>query len=138
MAIVDSYPLITVTNLQASREFFVRWFELEPLFEASWVVMLARPGQGSIMLGLMSRDHPSTPPGPEPFDGLGMIVTVQVDDARAVHARLQAAGAPIDHPLSDCPWGQRRFMLRDPSNVLVDVVEQIEPAPGFWDTYPSE
>ena len=26
-------------------------------------------------------------------------------------------------------------MVRDPSGILVDVVEQIEPAPGFWDKY---
>ena len=33
------------------------------------------------------------------------------------------------------PWGQRRFMVQDPSGFLVDVVEQIEPAAGFWDQY---
>jgi catechol 2,3-dioxygenase-like lactoylglutathione lyase family enzyme len=135
MAIVDTYPLITVSNLQASRDFFVHWLDLRPIFEASWVVMLGRAGQDAIVLGLMASDHPSQPPGPEPFDGLGMIFTVQVDDARALHARAQADGAPIHHPLTDSPWGQRRFMLRDPSGILVDVVEQIEPAAGFWDAY---
>lgn len=33
--------------------------------------------------------------------------------------------------------GQRRFMVRDPSWLLVDVVEQIEPQPGYWDRYPA-
>jgi hypothetical protein len=27
-------------------------------------------------------------------------------------------------------------MTRDPAGMLVDVVEQIEPAPGFWERYP--
>jgi hypothetical protein len=30
-------------------------------------------------------------------------------------------------------WGQRRFGVRDPAGVWVDVVEQNDPAPGFWD-----
>jgi hypothetical protein len=31
--------------------------------------------------------------------------------------------------------GQRRFALRDPAGTWLDIVEQIEPAPGFWDPY---
>jgi hypothetical protein len=30
---------------------------------------------------------------------------------------------------------QRRFGLFDPAGVWIDVVEQIEPAPGWWDKY---
>jgi hypothetical protein len=33
------------------------------------------------------------------------------------------------------PFGQRRFGLFDPAGVWIDVVEQIEPAPGWWDQY---
>jgi uncharacterized glyoxalase superfamily protein PhnB len=83
----------------------------------------------------MSSHHPSSPPGPEIFDGRGMILTLQVDDARALHARIEAAGAPITHALTDAPWGQRRFVVTDPSGIVVDVVQQIEAAPGFWDPY---
>ena len=64
-----------------------------------------------------------------------MIMTFQVEDAAAEHKRLQAAGAPIIYGPATEPWGQRRFMVRDPSGILVDVVEQIEPAAGFWDKY---
>lgn len=131
----DTYPLITVKTLKDSRDFFVASFGMSVVFEASWVVMLARTEGGPVVLGLMTRDHPSVPPGPEEFDGKGMIVTFQVDDAEAEHKRLQAAGAPITYGLATEPWGQKRFMLRDPSGVLVDVVEQIEPAAGFWDKY---
>jgi uncharacterized glyoxalase superfamily protein PhnB len=58
-----------------------------------------------------------------------------VADAAAAFAQLSSGGAPIIHPLTDEPWGQRRFMTRDPAGVLVDVVQQIEPAAGFWDRY---
>jgi uncharacterized glyoxalase superfamily protein PhnB len=83
----------------------------------------------------MSHDHPSNPPGPEMFDGRGMIMTFQVDDASTAHARLKELGAPIVYDLKDEPWGQRRFMVSDPSGILIDVVEQTEPAPGYWAKY---
>jgi uncharacterized glyoxalase superfamily protein PhnB len=137
MPTLDTYPLFTVSHLRESSAFLQRCFGLRLLFEASWIVMLARESSESIAVGLMTSDHPSRPPGPEVFRGLGMILTVQVEDAASLHARLQAEGVPIHHPLADCPWGQRRFMLKDPSGILVDVVEQIEPAAGFWDAYPA-
>ena len=37
--------------------------------------------------------------------------------------------------LRDEPFGQRRFGLFDPAGVWLDVVEQIEPAAGWWDRY---
>lgn len=49
--------------------------------------------------------------------------------------RSKKAGVSITYPLMDEPWGQRRFGLFDPAGMWVDVVEQIEPAPGFWDRY---
>ena len=135
MTTLATYPLITVKDLTASRDFFATHFGMGVVFQASWVAMLSSAANGAICLGLMTADHPSQPPGPEIFDGRGMILTMQVENVTDVHARLSQSGAPIVHGLKDEPWGQRRFMTRDPSGVLVDVVEQIEPAPGFWDKY---
>jgi uncharacterized glyoxalase superfamily protein PhnB len=64
-----------------------------------------------------------------------MIVTIQVENAAEALASLKRAGAPITYELHDEPWGQRRFMTRDPGGVLVDVVEQTQPAEGYWDRY---
>ena len=135
MSDLDTYPLVTVTALEDSRDYFVKFFGMSLMFEANWVVMLARKEGGPIVLGLMSADHPSYPPGPEVFNAQGMIMTLQVEDAAAEHKRLLAEGAPIAYDLKDEPWGQRRFMTRDPSGILIDVVEQIASAAGYWDRY---
>ena len=64
-----------------------------------------------------------------------MFITVQVADATAEFERLIRDGVSVPLPLRDEPWGQRRFGLYDPSGTWVDVVQQIDPAPGFWDKY---
>lgn len=140
MKVRDLYPLITTPALFRARDFYVTHFGFDVLFEANWFVYLSGPGaEGTrgATLAFMHPDHPSNPPGPEAFNGLGMILTVEVDDAEAVFRRVSGGGAPILHPLTDEAWGQRRFMTRDPAGVLVDVVQQIEPAAGFWERYPA-
>ncbi len=46
-------------------------------------------------------------------------------------------GGTIVYPVTDESWGRRRFMTRDPAGLLVDVVRQIEPTAGYWETYPA-
>lgn len=141
MKVRDLYPLITTPALADVRDFYVGHFGFEVAFEASWFLYLVGPGEDGTRgatLAFMHPDHPSNPPGPETFNGLGMILTVEVGDAAAVFERLEGGNAPIVHSLTDEAWGQRRFMTRDPAGVLVDVVEQIAPAEGFWDRYMTQ
>ena len=71
----------------------------------------------------------------EAFDREGILITFQVHDAASEFERVRTSGLFIDHPLREEPWGQRRFGLKDPAGVWVDVVEQIEPELGYWDRY---
>jgi catechol 2,3-dioxygenase-like lactoylglutathione lyase family enzyme len=135
MKVLNAYPLITTQHLLETRDFHVEHFGMVVVFEASWVVILSNGPGGPLCLGLMSPDHPSRPPDPETFNGEGIILTIQVADAGDSCARLKSRGAPIVYDLHDEPWGQRRFMTRDPSGRLIDVVEQTAPAPGYWDRY---
>jgi catechol 2,3-dioxygenase-like lactoylglutathione lyase family enzyme len=135
MHVQDLYALIVTDEWAECRDFYRRWLGFQVSFEASWFVYLASSGERPFGLAFMSPDHPSRPPGPEAFAGRGVLITVQVEDAAAEFDRLSRDGAPIAYPLHDEPWGQRRFALIDPAGSWVDVVQQVEPAPGFWERY---
>lgn len=135
--IVATYPIIVTDMLRECRDFYTRWFGFEVVFEASWIVVLAGAGSDAPTLAFMHSSHPSTPPEPEPFTGDGMFLTLQVEDASAEYERVRAAGLECALEPTDEPWGQRRFAAVDPAGMWVDVVEQTEPAPGWWDRYPS-
>ncbi|WP_235909908.1 VOC family protein [Goekera deserti] len=49
-------------------------------------------------------------------------VSVQVDDVDAAYAPAVTAGAEVVHPLTDEPWGVRRFVARDPDGQVVNVL----------------
>lgn len=137
MKLESAYPVIVTdrSKLSDCRDFYVRWFEFQVVFEATWFLYLQASGESPYGIAFMADDHPSQPPGPETFNGRGMFFTLQVEDSAAEFERLEKAGLPIAYPLRVEPWGQRRFGVFDPSGTWVDVVEQIEPAPGFWEPY---
>ena len=105
MHIKDLYSVIVTDNRAECRDFYVKWFGFQVVFEASWFVYLAADGDHPFGIAFMAPDHPSQPPGPERFNGQGMFITVQVADAAAEFDRLSRSGLSIAYPLHDEPWG---------------------------------
>lgn len=134
MQITDRYPIFVTARKDACRDFWTRHLGFEVGFDSTWFVWLHRP-DGSASIAFMTPEHPSAPPGAEPFSGKGVCFELQVHDADAAHASFVAAGGRVDYPLTAEPFGQRRFGFFDPAGLWVDVVEQVEPAPGYWDRY---
>lgn len=134
MQLEDAYPVIVADRLAACRDLYVGQLGFEIVFEATWFAYL-KAGDRGPGIAFMAADYPSQPPGPQTFGGEGVFLTLQVGDAAAEFERLRAAGLEFDYELRDEPWGQRRFGLKDPAGLLLDVVEQIDPAPGYWEQY---
>jgi uncharacterized glyoxalase superfamily protein PhnB len=49
-------------------------------------------------------------------------VSIEVDDVDAVHAAAVSRGYEIVHPLTDEPWGVRRFFVRDASGTVLNIL----------------
>lgn len=134
MRFSDRYPIIVTPKKDECRDFWAGRLGFTVGFDSTWFCWLMAE-DGSASIAFMTPDHPSAPPGPEAFGGKGMCFELQVDDARAAHDELAGKGLSVGYPLTDEPFGQRRFGFADPSGLWIDVVEQIEPAEGFWDRY---
>ncbi len=136
MELVGGYPVIVTEELRACRDFYRQWFGFEVAFEASWFVLLqTASGPWPVALAFMHPDHPSSPPTPAAYKGDGAFVTLQVADARVEYDRLRGVDLDVALPLTEEPWGQRRFGVLDPAGMWVDVVEQIDPVAGWWNPY---
>ncbi len=120
------FPVIVTSALAAARDFYVHHLGFHVVFDADWYVQLHAPrvdGGVPSELVFMSPDLTSQPfPLRSAFNGQGMIVTIEVNDVDTLYERLQEAGYEMVLELQDEPWGQRHFLLRDPSGTLLDVV----------------
>jgi catechol 2,3-dioxygenase-like lactoylglutathione lyase family enzyme len=121
MRFVDRYPIIVTAHQKACRDFWVKHLGFTVVFENDWFAYLA--GDGAT-IAFMSPNHPSSPPGPEPYEA-GISFELEVEDATAALAEFKASGGTPDYPLTDEPFGQRRFSFRDPSGLWVNVVQQL-------------
>jgi catechol 2,3-dioxygenase-like lactoylglutathione lyase family enzyme len=132
---VDAYSVYITGELKVSRDFYTQWLDFNVVFEASWFVYLQSQGGKTVTFALIDVSHPSTPPAYGAFNKRGSFLTLQVDNATAVYEKLKAKNAPITYDLRKEEWGQLRFGMTDPNGLYIDIVEQIEPAPGYWEKY---
>ena len=94
-----------------TRDFFVDLLGFEVAMDIDWVVTVASPGNQSVQVNIISTDDPAAPG-----------ISVEVGDVDAVHAKAVEKGLEIAYAIRDEDWGVRRFMLREPSGTLVNVV----------------
>ncbi|GAB2673986.1 VOC family protein [Kribbella swartbergensis] len=132
--ITGIFPTICADDVAATRDFYVDLFGFAVVFDSGWYVQLEAPAGARPQLGIVEREHSSVP---EAFRRrpAGFLVAIEVDDVDAVHEHARAAGLPMPLALRDEDFGQRHFMIVDPSGTLVDVITPIPPAPEYADAY---
>ena len=133
----DAYSVYITEQLTDSRDFYVRWLDFNVVFEASWFVYMQSQGDKPFTFALIDVNHPSTPPAYGSFNKRGSFFTLQVEDAAAVYKSLKDRKAPITYDLTKEEWGQLRFGLTDPNGLYIDIVQQVDAAPGYWEKYKS-
>ena len=82
------------------------------------------------VLDLQSPDNPTAEvivgaqemQGPKPSFGVDVGEPAAVD---AAHAEVVRRGLQVVYPLTDEPWGVRRFFVEDPGGTIVNVLAHI-------------
>jgi catechol 2,3-dioxygenase-like lactoylglutathione lyase family enzyme len=94
-----------------TRDFFVNLLGFEVAMDLGWVMTVASPTNPAAQVTIIGNDDPAAPG-----------ISVEVNDVDAIHARAVERGLEIAYPLRDEEWGVRRFMLREPSGTIVNVL----------------
>jgi catechol 2,3-dioxygenase-like lactoylglutathione lyase family enzyme len=106
-------PNLTVGDAGGGHDFYVDFLGLEKQFDLGWVASFRSPENSAIQVNLVSADASA----PE-----NSAISVNVLDVDAAYAEARRRGYEIVHPLTDEPWGPRRFFVRDPNGIVVNVV----------------
>lgn len=118
MAVRRIVPNLHVADVARSCALYTELLGLDPVMDHGWIASLAEPsgegaGPSAVQLSVMSEDA-TAPVVPS--------ASIEVDDVDAVHALVRELGLEVVHPLTDEPWGVRRFFFRDPDGNVLNVL----------------
>lgn len=113
MAVKRIVPDLPCRSLAEATAFYADLLGLEVVMDLGWIVTLAEPGRQVVQISLMTEDA-TAPVVP--------VASIEVDDVDAAYRLAEERAAEIVHPLTDEPWGVRRFFVRDPDGNVVNVL----------------
>lgn len=111
VTISRAVPNIRSDRPAETRDFFVDLLGFEVAMDMGWIATVASPANPSVQVSIVGNDDPAAPG-----------ISVEVVDVDAVHAKAVDQGLEIVYSLRDEEWGVRRFMLREPSGTLVNIL----------------
>jgi predicted enzyme related to lactoylglutathione lyase len=112
MSIRRVVPNVKSERFDESRKFYTEFLGFQVAMDMGWVVTFASPSNPTAQVTLLaesdSSDHPD--------------ISIEVADVDALHAQAVARGLQIVYPLTDEPWGARRFHVVDPNGVVINIM----------------
>ena len=105
---------LPVADLDEARDFYVDYLGLsDEGFNLGWVMRLSSP-DGRAVVQLVTRDATAR---------VDSVISVHVgDEVEAAYEEAQRRGFEIVHPLTEEPWGVRRFFVRAPDGNVINIV----------------
>lgn len=134
MKLTSYYPVLMVEDVARISTFYQTHFGFRSLFDSGWYVHLQSIHDDRVNLAIVQGDHETIPKAARGRVS-GMVLGFEVADVDAMYGELKGKGLPILLSLRDEPWGQRHFITRDPSGVLIDVIKPIPPSEEFRAQY---
>ncbi|MGH8791960.1 MAG: VOC family protein [Stackebrandtia sp.] len=124
--ILDLYPRLVVNDAAAALDFYAKAFgarELERYAGPDGKIVHSAVEIGETKVAV--KDEDGVDPAPTSLGGNPVIIALDVFDADAVGAALEAAGAKVVFPISDHPYGERGGRFADPFGHLWMVSQSI-------------
>src|SRR4029453_13105100 len=113
MSIKRVVPDIISERMDESRKFYTEFLGFDVAMDMGWVLTFASPQNPTAQITVMQRNEKA---GPQPN------MSIEVEDVDAVHAKALELGLPIVYPITNEPWGVRRFFVVDPNGVIINVL----------------
>lgn len=127
MNIRTMYPRLVVSDAARAIEFYAQALgadEVERYTSPDGRIVHAEVRIGELRLAL--KDEDDGDPSPTTLGGSPVMLALEVDDADAVGAALERAGATVVHPIADQPYGSRGGRLADPFGHLWMIDHKLE------------
>ena len=105
---------LPVADIDAAKDFYADYLGLtDEEFNLGWVARFTSPSTGA-NVQLVTRDATAAEDS---------VISVHADDVDSAYEEARQRGYEIVHPLTDEPWGVRRFFVRAPDGSVVNVVQ---------------
>lgn len=117
MSIRRVVPNVESDCFDESRQFYAGFLGFDVAMDMGWVMTFASQTNPTAQITILAKSD-SSAPNPQ--------ISIEVDDVNMIHAKAVEQGIPIVYPLTDEPWGVRRFFVVDPNGTVINILSHVK------------
>lgn len=110
-------PDLHSLRLEESKGFYADFLGLSLQMDMGWVLTFVSTSNRTAQITILKATDYGIP---LPH------VSIEVEDVVKLHTEALSRGLEIVYPLTEEPWGVRRFFVRDPSGYVVNVMTHLQ------------
>lgn len=114
--IVANIPSI---KMEESKQFYVNFLGMKLAMDMDWVVTFASETNPTAQVTLVKSDTKENTQSP-------ITLSIEVDDIDNLYQRAKELQYEIIYDIQNEPWGVRRFWVKDPNGVTVNLMTHIK------------
>jgi predicted enzyme related to lactoylglutathione lyase len=116
MPIKRIVPNIESSTPQKSLEFYEEFIGLKVAMEKEWIITFVSDNNPTSQISII-RHEGSDLPHPD--------VSIDVDNVDQMFAKANEQNINIVYPITDKPWGVRRFFVKDPNGKVINILSHL-------------
>ena len=109
-------PDIRSKQMDESRAFYVDFLGFNVGMDMGFITTFVSPSNPTSQISVLLDDGSSA---------LLPNVSIEVEDVDKVYSDATDRGLEIPYPLTDEPWGVRRFFVVDPSGTVLNIMSHV-------------
>jgi catechol 2,3-dioxygenase-like lactoylglutathione lyase family enzyme len=111
-------PNISSNKLDESRRFYVDFLGLIVVMDMKWILTFASASNPTAQISIVHNDKISTAESP-------VTLSIEVPDADKLYEKAKLSNYEIIYEITNEPWGVRRFFVKDPNGVTINIMMHI-------------
>ena len=112
-------PDISSTNIEESKKFYVDFIGLKLAMDMGWILTFVSTSNPTAQVNILQSNQLNV-------DNSACAISLEVADVKKLYNKALSANMEIVYPLKDEKWGVRRFFVKDPNGVTVNIMCHIK------------
>lgn len=109
-------PNIYSDALERSKEFYSEFLDLELAMDMGWILTFVSKTNNTAQLSIFKNDSGKA------IDNTAVFLSIEVSDIDSWYQRAKDKNIEITYPLTNDSWNVRRFFVKDPNGVTINLL----------------
>lgn len=113
-------PNIYSNNIEKSKRFYTGFLEMELARDMDWILTFVSKENNTAQISIFRNGEN------KPLDNSAIFLSAEVSDIDRWYEKAKNQNIEIVYPITNEPWGVRRFFVKDPNGVTINLLTHLE------------